>query len=134
LLRWHRRLVAPRWRQPKSPGRPISDEITASTIRRILRSRRIPPPAGRSDAWRTFLRAQADGLLAVDFFHVDTVALKRLYAAFVIEHRTRRVHLLGVTDHPTGAWVTQLARNLAADLDGTGPRFTHLCRTWYRAR
>jgi hypothetical protein len=159
LLRWHRRLVAGRWRQPKPPGRPpISDEITAliarlamenrtwgvvriqgelrrlghrvatSTIRRILRNRGVPPPAGRGDAWRTFLRAQADGLLAVDFFHVDTVALKRLYAAFVIEHRTRRVHLLGVTEHPTGAWVTQLARNLASYLEGAGHRFTHLIR------
>jgi transposase InsO family protein len=68
------------------------------------------------------------GLRAVDFFHVDTVALKRLYAAFVIEHRTRRVHVLGVTDHPTGVWMTQLARNLATDLDGAGRRFTHLVR------
>lgn len=54
--------------------------------------------------------------------------MKRLYAAFVIEHRTRRVHLLGVTNHPTGAWVTRLARNLAADLDGAEHRFTHLIR------
>jgi hypothetical protein len=159
LLRWHRRLVAAKWRRPRPPGRPpISDEIAelivrlatenrawgvvrihgelrrlrhriaASTIRRILRSRRIPPPSRRGDAWRTFLRAQADGLLAVDFFHVDTVTLKRLYAAFVIEHRTRRVHLLGVTDHPTGVWAAQMVRNLAADLDGAGRRFTHLIR------
>ncbi|EWM19166.1 integrase core domain-containing protein [Kutzneria sp. 744] len=159
FLRWHRRLVAGKWRQPKPPGRPpISDEITmmivrlatenrtwgvvriqgelrrlghriaASTIRRIVRGYRIPPPASRGDTWRTFLRAQADGLLAIDFLHVDTVKLKRLYAAFVIEHRTRRVHLLGVTDHPTGAWAAQLARNLAADLDDAGRRFTHLIR------
>ncbi|QUQ65327.1 integrase core domain-containing protein [Kutzneria sp. CA-103260] len=103
-------------------------EVAGSTIRWTLRNRRIPSPSSRGDTWRTFLRAQADGLLAIDFFHVDTVTLKRLHVAFVIEHRTRGVHLLGVTDHPTGAWVTQLARNLAADLDGAGHRFIHLIR------
>lgn len=75
-----------------------------------------------------FLRAQADSLLAVDFFHVDTVILKRLYAAFVIEVRTRRVHLLGVTAHPTGQWAVALARDFAADLEDAGHRFTHLVR------
>jgi putative transposase len=75
----------------------LSDDLAASTIRRILRSRQIPPPSDRGDRWRTFLRAQADGLLAVDFFHVDTVTLKRLYAAVRDEHRSHRVHLLGIT-------------------------------------
>jgi putative transposase len=159
LLRWHRHLIANKWRQPKPPGRPpipedmvalivrlatenpswgtvriqgelrrLGHRIGASTIRRILRSRRVPPPDRRDDAWRTFLRAQAETILAIDFLHVDTVMLKRLYAAVVIEVGSRRAYLLGVTDQPTGAWTTQVARELAADLEQAGHRFTRLIR------
>jgi putative transposase len=103
--------------------------IGAGTIRKILRGRRIPPPTARDDRWRAFLRAHAKSILAIDLFHVDcALSLTRLYAAFVIEYRTRRVHLLGVTRHPAGAWLTQLARDLSADLEETGQRFTHLIR------
>lgn len=108
--------------------RRLGHRVAATTIRRILRARQVPPPGRRDDTWRTFLRAQAESLLAVDFFHVDTVMLKRLDAAFVIAPGTRRVRLLGVTAHPTGAWAVQVARELAADLADTGHRFAYLIR------
>jgi hypothetical protein len=159
LLRWHRRLLAAKWRQPKPPGRPpipddlvalivrlamenptwgvvrvqgelrrLGHRVAASTIRKTLRARRIPPPSRRDDTWRMFLRSQAETILAIDFLHVDTVMLKRLYAAVVIEIGSRRAYLLGVTGHPTGAWATQLARELTFDLEQAGHRFTRLIR------
>jgi hypothetical protein len=106
--------------------------VAASTIGKILRWHRIPPPASGDEAWRAFLRAHASTLLATGVFHVDcAVTLRRLYVAFVIEFESRRVHLLGITAHPTTAWVTQLARELAWELDETGNLWVpKTCTTW----
>jgi putative transposase len=92
--------------------------IAPSTVWKILRTAGIDPAPRRSGpTWRQFLHAQAAGILAVDFLHVDTVLLKRLHVLVFIEHGTRRMHLGGVTAHPTGDWTVQQARNLALTLD-----------------
>ena len=86
--------------------------IAASTVWSILKTAGIDPAPNRaSQTWTTFLRSQAAGIVACDFFTVDTVMLRRYYVLFFIELETRRVHLAGITQHPTGAWTTQAARN-----------------------
>ncbi|MGO8886378.1 MAG: integrase core domain-containing protein [Streptosporangiaceae bacterium] len=109
----------PSWGHRRVQGEPVrlGHPIAASTVRQILHRAGIDPaPRRPGPTWKQFLTAQAAGILAVDFLHVDTVLLRRIYALIVIEHDTRRVHLAGITANPDGAWTTQAARSVMMDL------------------
>ena len=98
--------------------------IAASTVWQILYDAGIGPAPRRSGpTWKQFLAAQAHGVIAVDFVHVDSVLLRRIYALIVIQHGTRRARLAGLTANPDGAWTARAARNILMDL---GQRTTSL--------
>jgi hypothetical protein len=95
----------------------LGHAIAASTVWEILHAACIEPAARwAGSTWRQFLAAQAHAIIACDFLVVETVLLRWLYGLVFIEHGSRRLHLAGVTAHPTGAWVAQQARNLVKDL------------------
>ena len=103
--------------------------VAPSTVWLLLKRAGIDPAPRRAGLTsRQFLAAQAEGILACDFFHVDTVLLRRIYVLFVLEVASRRVHILGVTANPTGAWVTQQARNLLMELADHVGQFKFLIR------
>jgi putative transposase len=106
----------PRWGYQRIAGelRGLGITVSATTVRKILRQAGLGAVGERAGlSWRAFLRAQAESMIAVDFFAVETISLQRLYVLFFIELRSRRVHLAGCTANPTGAWATQQARQFA---------------------
>lgn len=95
----------------------LGHPIAPSTVWEILHKAGIDPaPRRTGPSWREFLTTQAEGIIAADFFHVDTITGRRLYALAFLEHGTRKLHSTGVTARPTAQWATQQARNLTNDL------------------
>jgi putative transposase len=121
----------PRWGYQRIAGEisGLGLKVSATTVRKILCEAGIGPAGERPGlSWRAFLRQQAQSMLAVDFFTVETISLQRLYVLFFIELRSRRVHLAGCTANPTGAWVTQQARQFAWRLQEQPSRFRFMIR------
>ena len=97
--------------------------MAPSTVWQILKSAGIDPaPRRDGPGWPEFLRSQAQGILALDFFTADLLNGAKVYVLAVIEHGTRRVRVLGATEHPVQSWVVQQARNLLMDLEDAGTR------------
>jgi len=115
----------PRWGHRRISGElaRLGFGASPSTVRRLLaRAGLGPAPRASGPGWREFLRAQAAGIVACDFFTVESVPLRRYYVLFFIAHASRRVWLAGCSSNPTGGWVTQQARNLGLDLEDQGAR------------
>jgi putative transposase len=97
--------------------------VAPSTVWQILKNAGIDPaPRREGPGWAEFLRSQAQGILALDFFTADLLNGTKVYVLAVIEHGTRRIRILGATEHPVQAWVVQQARNLLMDLEDAGTR------------
>ena len=116
----------PRWGHRRISGElaKLGFGVSPTTIRRLLaRAGLGPAPRTSGPGWREFLRAQAASIVACDLFTVESVLLRRYYVFFFIAHASRRVRFVGCSPNPTGAWMTQQARNVGRDLADEGVRF-----------
>jgi hypothetical protein len=104
-------------------------KVAASTVWDILNETEIDPaPERAASTWAALLRSQADALLACDFLEAVTLTGARMCVFAVIEHASRRIHILGATPHPTTGWVVHFAKNLVMDLEDNGSRARFMVR------
>src|ERR1700722_6248264 len=113
---------------PRRAGRPGSEGSGVDSVGDSEEGRDQPRAAPMRATWPQFLRSQAEAILACDFFSADLLDGTRAYVLAVIEHATRRIRILGVTQHPTGEWTTQQARNLLMDLGEQAHRVKFMIR------
>jgi putative transposase len=120
----------PRWDYMRIKGecQNLGVRVSATAIATLLRRHNIGPAPRRGPTWSEFLRAQASGILACDFFTVETALLKTLYVLLFIEIGTRALHVTAATSNPDSAFVTQQARNLAMSLAEEGAQVEFLIR------
>jgi len=120
----------PRWGYTRIKGecQKLGIKVSATAIAMLLRREGIGPAPRRGPTWRQFLMAQAQSIIACDFFTVETAFLKTYYVLFFIELGSRRVHVSASTRNPDGAWVTQQGRNLLMDLADDGVQVKFLIR------
>jgi transposase InsO family protein len=120
-----------RWGYLRIVGEPkkLGVGVSKASVANVLRRHGVrPAPRRTGPSWSEFLRAQPSGIVGTDFFTVDTVVLRRYYVLFVIDVERRVVYLLGVRANPSGPWVTQVARDFAAELEGAGRRVRFVIR------
>ncbi len=116
-------LENPRWGCTRIRGAlmNLGHEVGRNTIKRVLAENGIDPVGRRPMAWKTFLRAHWGAIAATDFFTVEVVTwrgLVRYFVLFVIDLKSRRVEIAGITASPNGDWMQQVARNLVDCEDG----------------
>ncbi|MFE6895379.1 hypothetical protein ACFVFJ_00755 [Streptomyces sp. NPDC057717] len=121
----------PRWGHRRIQGEiaRLGHSVASGTVWNILHAAGIAPaPRRQGPSWRQFLTAQADGIVAADFFHLDTALGQRLYAMAFLEHGTRRLHITQAIAHPTGQWAVQQAREVTRALAENGRQVRFLLR------
>ena len=119
----------PRWGYDKIHGEllKLGFSVSPTSIRNTLKRHQLSPVSIRSSlTWKSFLNHYKDQILACDFFTIETIRLQTVYVLFFIELRTRRIHFAGCTEKPDAIWVTQQARQLLWDLDGSNQTFRFL--------